>query len=837
MDEGTKDQEPLEPDGLPGEPDTIPEGDDDELSTVKAQPIAPRMGVGEVLLGRYEVVGSLGRGAMGMVLRCLDRISAVDVAVKALPPELSHNAAEMADIRVNFQLIHRLHHPHIAGINVLDQDPNSGYYFLIMEYVEGVSLNTHRKDRGGTLSLEETSQIVTQVADALDYAHSKKVIHRDIKPANIMVQPDGSTKVLDFGIAAQLHTSMTRVSRHRYSSSGTAPYMAPEQWEGDFQNESTDQYALAVTAYEMLAGRRPFGSHDLKVMMAAVLYKDAARIEGLPNHAWRALKKALAKDRRRRFATCSDFADALAGKGAARAGAVPPWKRVAAAALMAVSLMCVGVVIYRLHASKRAAEIARQKVAAELDAMRRRDLARKHVSLGDIYSEASQFGDALKSYRLAELSDPSFPGLMQRIAKMKAELTALENARKKTEDEQQQLRLSAQKIVREAISLREAGKLEAAAARYISALKLLPGDADIAKSVQTIRKEIEEKKKADEAERRRLAAARTLGRRQAAEAKVLHEAGSLAEALAKYQEAAKNAPGDPAIKTAMQSVLDDISARKKEADALKKRIEALLTEAENLRQQGKLTGALAKFKDVQMVAPDHPGLKTRMHDLETEIAAKAAAARKEAEKRQLTLRTGTLVASAEALRRDGDVARALAKYEEAHQLMPSYPGIPEAIEQLKKDIAAAVLARKRDALRRQVDGMLAEIRSHIQAGRYANAIDKCDEALRLEPAKPQADSLAILRRQAVSDEKARKNRLALRGQEVAKARSRAESLMAHAADLCESNNGDEGITKYEAAAAICAKYPELKSLSDDIKKRIEDTKAAEKKRPKRPRAH
>ena len=786
MDDEIKEQEAPEPDGVPDDPDASFE-DDDELPTVKGQPMGPRLAAGEVLLGRYEVVGSLGRGAMGVVLRCLDRVSAIDVAVKALPPELSHNAAEMADIRANFQLIHHLHHPHIAGINVLDRDSATAYYFLIMEYVDGVSLDKHRKQRGGTLSLEETSRIIQQVAGALDYAHSKKVIHRDIKPANIMVLPDGSAKVLDFGIAAQLHSSMTRVSRHRYSSSGTAPYMAPEQWEGEFQNESTDQYALAVTAYEMLAGRRPFGSHDLKVMMASVLYKDAARIEGLPRSAWAALRKALAKDRRRRFDTCTDFADALAGQAPVSSG-LSRWMRIVAAVLMLVSLTCFGAVIYRLHRSKRTAELAQKKAADELDAMRRRELARKHVSLGDIYREAQQFSDALKSYRLAEQSDPSFPGLAERIARANAVVATQETARKKTQEETEKLRREALTMVSDAVVLRDAGKLDEAETKYMAALKLMPGDAEIAQAVQAVRKDIEARRKAAEEERKRIAAARKLARELAGQADALHKAGSLSEALAKYQEALKNAPDDQAIKAAILSVLGDIQARKKEAEALKRRVDGLFAEVEKLKGEKRFDAALAKCKDIQMVAPDYPGLKTCIDELEQAIAEAAKVAKERERKRQLVVRAGALVAAGKSLLRENDLVGALAKYEEARAVLPDYPGLEAAIVSLNKAITAQALA-KQEALARQ------------------------QAALR-EKEKRAAHDRAVTR-----------------------TRERVESMMAHADDLCKNGNAEAGITKYVAAAAICRDYPELKSLSEDIKKRMKEAQETEKKKVRRPRAH
>ncbi|MFZ4395150.1 MAG: serine/threonine protein kinase [Kiritimatiellia bacterium] len=290
-----------------------------DAATARAEIQRKRFRAGDRLLGRYCILGELGQGGMGIVFRCFDETSGIEVALKALPPELSRDSAEMEEIRDNFRLVESLHHPNIAAIKTLERDAETGDYYLVMEYVEGVSLRQWRKRQAALssitpcCSLEVVVPVLRQIADALDYAHARRIIHRDIKPSNVMISADGKVKVLDFGLASQIQASFSRVSMANFATSGTGPYMAPEQWRGRPQDARTDLYALAVTAYELLTGHLPFEATDQAILRTAVLEEQPPPIEGLPPAVWSAMRRALHKEPTERGSTCAAFVAGIEG--------------------------------------------------------------------------------------------------------------------------------------------------------------------------------------------------------------------------------------------------------------------------------------------------------------------------------------------------------------------------------------------------------------------------------------------------------------------------------------------------------------------------------------------
>jgi Tol biopolymer transport system component len=234
-------------------------------------------------LGPYEIVAPIGAGGMGEVYRARDTKLNRDVAIKVLPEIFASDPDRLARFTREAQTLAALNHPNIAQIFGIEE--SSGTRALVMELVEGddVSAVIAR----GPIPLAEALPIARQIADALEVAHEQGIIHRDLKPANVKVRPDGTVKVLDFGLAKALDTNASDATADAANSPtltaratqmgmiiGTAAYMAPEQAKGRPVDRRADIWAFGCVVYEMLSGRRPFPGEDVSDTLAAVLRAD-----------------------------------------------------------------------------------------------------------------------------------------------------------------------------------------------------------------------------------------------------------------------------------------------------------------------------------------------------------------------------------------------------------------------------------------------------------------------------------------------------------------------------------------------------------------------------------
>ncbi len=243
---------------------------------------------GETLGGKYRLEKRAGRGGMGEVWKAFDTIGERDVALKFVPRDVQRYEHEMQRVKETFKAVHALNHQYICPVHALEEDLVRGYY-LVMKWLEGHTLDEvykHIESDRNRLPIQYVPEILECVAEALDYAHKRGVVHRDIKPTNIFVNIKKGkieeVNLIDFGIATEIRESMTRVSQVQFNTSGTRPYMPPEQWRGRKQDGRTDQYSLAVVAYELYAGNLPFSGADCEMLRLSVLQDTPEKIDGVP---------------------------------------------------------------------------------------------------------------------------------------------------------------------------------------------------------------------------------------------------------------------------------------------------------------------------------------------------------------------------------------------------------------------------------------------------------------------------------------------------------------------------------------------------------------------------
>ena len=208
------------------------------------------LNVGMFLADRYEILGKVGAGGMSDVYKAKDHILSRIVAIKVLKSEFSEDRTFVTKFRTEAQSAAVLEHPNI--VNIYDVGSEDGLYYIVMEYVEGITLKTYIEKKG-QLSFKESASIAIQVARGIEAAHGKNIIHRDIKPQNIMISTDGKVKVTDFGIAkaASSNTISSDVM-------GSVHYASPEQARNGFIDARSDVYSLGIVMYEMITGRVPF---------------------------------------------------------------------------------------------------------------------------------------------------------------------------------------------------------------------------------------------------------------------------------------------------------------------------------------------------------------------------------------------------------------------------------------------------------------------------------------------------------------------------------------------------------------------------------------------------
>ena len=275
--------------------------------------------------GRYEIVGELGRGAMGVVYKATDPVIGRPVAVKTIKLSEEGTGLTRPELLQRFQTEARaaglLTHPNI--VVVYDAGEEDGQYYITMELVEGKSVQA-QLDAGHAFPLPRVLRIMEQTCSALQYAHERNVVHRDIKPANIMLTADDTVKVTDFGTAKILQFGTVQQTAHVM---GTPSYMSPEQVKGRAVDGRSDIFSLGVMLYEMITNEKPFPGQSITTVIYKIVNEEPVPPRQInpsihPGIS-AAVMRALAKDPQERYQSCRELLEDLKNYRNVAGGASP----------------------------------------------------------------------------------------------------------------------------------------------------------------------------------------------------------------------------------------------------------------------------------------------------------------------------------------------------------------------------------------------------------------------------------------------------------------------------------------------------------------------------------
>jgi serine/threonine protein kinase len=631
-------------------------------------------------LGKYEIVSELGRGAMGAVYKARDPLIDRLVALKTITAGASTQSNLLERFYQEARSAGALQHPNIVTIYELGHEKVTP--FIAMEYLEGESLDKIIEQKP-VLPLSVKLGYIVKVCEALAYAHAHNVVHRDVKPANIMVTKEGVVKVVDFGIARLTDMSMTQPNM----MIGSRAYMSPQLYKGEKADPRSDIWAMGVTLYELLAYRRPFVGDSEAELMFHIIYETPDEVQSLSPECTEELapivNRMLAKKSEDRFQSMEDVLHALE----------PIWKAAQQATVSGLLADCQELMaakdLQRAQALLRKAlhidvgntqaKTLLEKVNSELRRTEILPRLQEHMSRGEGFFKAGQLREA-KAEAQAAL------GLDSKHEAAKKLLSEVETAEAKSQQLEQKLRLTKQRLAE--------GALTEAAAALGQALEMDAANAQ----VQELKKQVDDERNRRE-KRKKLS-------------EILHRARTLwtelnyDECLSVLAAALEEFPNDSELKKLQETAKTDQAEAQKQ-----RRVAAVrkLMAQQNFAEANQALAALVKefpddaaVKNLQNLAAQEEQEQTRQKRLETEVAA---------------LRS---------LLGSGKFKQVVAKGEPLLKEFPQEYELTEMVNFAKGEVAQLEQKHKEEEREKQIEGFL-------MCERYGEALDAARKAMQEFP--------------------------------------------------------------------------------------------------------
>ena len=264
----------------------------------------------KVLAGRYELFERIGEGGMSVVYKAKDKLLNRFVAIKILKPEFINDHKFIDSFRRESQAAASLSHPNI--VNIYDVGREGNIHYIVMELIEGKTLSDYIKEQG-PMSYPKVIALSKQIAAALSFAHKNHIIHRDVKPHNVMITPNGTAKITDFGIAKAVNAAT--IVDNTDGIIGSVHYFSPEQARGGYVDEKSDIYSLGIVMYEMLTGKVPFdGDNPVNIALMHIngeMVPPSKIVDGVPPALEHIILKCTDKYPVNRFASADELIEAL----------------------------------------------------------------------------------------------------------------------------------------------------------------------------------------------------------------------------------------------------------------------------------------------------------------------------------------------------------------------------------------------------------------------------------------------------------------------------------------------------------------------------------------------